>query len=58
MNEESIFKLNLALRRLNTGNACYLSVRDALASRLISEKVKITVYKTAILPVVLYRCET
>jgi hypothetical protein len=29
-----------------------------LSSRLLSENVKIRIYKTIILPVVLYRCET
>jgi hypothetical protein len=44
-------------RRLNSGNACYYSVQNLLSSRLISENVKIKIYKTVILPV-LYRCET
>jgi hypothetical protein len=38
-------------RRLNSGNAC-------LSSRLLSENVKIIIYKSIILPVVLYGCET
>jgi hypothetical protein len=41
-------------RRLNSGNACYHSVQNHLLSRLLSKKV----YKTIILPVVLYACET
>jgi hypothetical protein len=32
--------------------------RTFLSSRLLSKKVKIIIYKTIILPVVLYRCET
>jgi hypothetical protein len=45
-------------RRLNLGNACYHSVRNLLFSRLLSKHVKIRTYKTVILPVVLYGCET
>jgi hypothetical protein len=42
--------------RLNSGNACYYSVQNLLSSQLI--KKNINLYKTVILPVVLYRCET
>jgi hypothetical protein len=45
-------------RRLNSGNACYHSVQNLLFSRLLSKNVNITIYKTIILPVVLYGCET
>jgi hypothetical protein len=45
-------------RRLNSGNACYHSVQNLLSSRLLSKNVKIRIYKTIILPVVLYGCET
>jgi hypothetical protein len=44
--------------KLNSGNACYHSVQNLLSSRLISKNLKIKMYKTAILPVVLYGCET
>jgi hypothetical protein len=44
--------------RLNSGNACYYSVQNLLSSRLISKNLKIKIYKTVILPVVLYECET
>jgi hypothetical protein len=44
--------------RLNSGNACYYSVQNLLSSRLISKTLKIKIYKTVILPVVLYGCET
>jgi hypothetical protein len=44
--------------RLNSGNACYYSVQNLLSSRLISINPKIKIYKTVILPVVLYGCET
>jgi hypothetical protein len=45
-------------RRLNSGNACYHLVQNLLPSRLLSKNVKIRIYKTIILPVVLYGCET
>jgi hypothetical protein len=45
-------------RRLNLGNACYLSVQNLLSSRLLSKNVKIRIYKTIILPLVLHGCET
>jgi hypothetical protein len=45
-------------RRLNSGNACYHSVQCLLSSRLLSRNLKIKIYKTIILPVVLYWCET
>jgi hypothetical protein len=44
--------------RLNSGNVCYYSVQNLLSSRLISKSLKIKIYKTVTLPVVLYRCET
>jgi hypothetical protein len=44
--------------RLNSGNTCYHSVQSLLSSRLLSSKLKVKIYKTIILPVVLYGCET
>jgi hypothetical protein len=44
--------------RLNSGNAYYYSVQNLLSSRLMSKNLKIKIYKTLILPVVLYGCET
>jgi sorting nexin-29 len=44
--------------RLNSGNACYHSVQNFLSSQLLSKNLKIRIYKTIILPVVLYVCET
>jgi hypothetical protein len=44
--------------RLNSGNACYHAVQNLLSSRLLSRNVKIKIYKTVVLPVVLYGCET
>ena len=43
--------------RLRSGNACYYSVQNLLSSRLLSRKLKIKIYRTIILPVVLYGCE-
>ncbi|PNF29011.1 hypothetical protein B7P43_G14712, partial [Cryptotermes secundus] len=45
-------------RRLNSGNACYHSIQNLSSSRLLSKNIKIRIYKTIILPVVLYGCET
>jgi hypothetical protein len=45
-------------RRLNSGNVCYHFVQNLLSSRLLSKNLKIRVYKTTILPVVLCECET
>jgi hypothetical protein len=44
--------------RLNSGNACYHSVQSLLSSRLLSRNVKVKIYKTIILLVVIYGCET
>jgi hypothetical protein len=44
--------------RLNSGNACYHSVQSFLSSHLLSRNVKVKIYKTIILPVVLYGCKT
>jgi hypothetical protein len=45
-------------RRLDSGNGCCQSVQSLLSSRLLSENVKIKIYKNTILPVVLFGCET
>jgi len=44
--------------RLRSGNACYHSVQNLLSSWLLSKNLKIKIYRTIILPVVLYGCET
>jgi hypothetical protein len=44
--------------RLKSGNACYHSVQNLLSSSLLSKNVKIKIYRTIILPVVLYGCES
>jgi hypothetical protein len=45
-------------RRLTSGNACYHSVQNLLSSCLLSKNIKTGIYKTILLPVVLYGCET
>jgi hypothetical protein len=45
-------------RRLNSGNTCYHSVQNLLSSSLLSKNLRIRIYRTIILPVVLYGCET
>ena len=44
--------------RLKLGNVCYHSVQKLLSSSLLSKNLKIKIYRTIILPVVLYGCET
>jgi hypothetical protein len=44
--------------RLNSGYVCYYSVPNLLSSHLISKNLKVKVYKTVILPVVLYGFKT
>jgi hypothetical protein len=44
--------------RLKLGNACYHSVQNLLSSGLLSKNLTINIYRTIILPVVLYGCET
>jgi len=44
--------------RLRSGNTCYHSVQNLLSSTLLSKDLKIKIYRTKILPVVLYGCET
>jgi hypothetical protein len=45
-------------RRLNSGNACCHSVQNILSSRLLSRNIRIGIYRTIILSLVLYGCET
>jgi hypothetical protein len=44
--------------RLKSENACYHSVQHILSFSLLSKNIRIKVYRTIILPVVLYGCET
>jgi hypothetical protein len=46
------------MSRLNLGNACYHSIQSLLSSYLFSRNLKIKIYKTIILLVVMYGCET
>jgi hypothetical protein len=39
-------------------NACYHSVQNLLSSRLLSKNLKIKIYRTIILPIVFFGCET
>jgi hypothetical protein len=45
-------------RRLNLGSSCYHSVQNLLFSCLLYKNMEIKIYKTLILPVVLYGRET
>ncbi|KAJ4446503.1 hypothetical protein ANN_13199 [Periplaneta americana] len=45
-------------RRINMGNACYYSVGKLLSTSLLSKNLKVRIYKTVILLVALYGCET
>jgi hypothetical protein len=44
--------------KLKLWNACCYSVQNLLSSSLLSKKLNIKIYRTIILPVVLYGCET
>jgi hypothetical protein len=44
--------------RLKSGNACYHLVQNLLSSSLLSKNVKIKIYRTIIMLVVLYGCES
>ena len=44
--------------RMKSGNAGYLSVQNLLSSSLLSQNLKIKIYRNIILSVVLYGCET
>ena len=44
--------------RLKLWNACYHSLQNLLSSSLLSKNLKIKIYRTIILPVVLYRYKT
>jgi hypothetical protein len=46
------------IKRLNLGSACYHSVQNHFSSHLLPKNVKIRIFKTIILHVILYGCET
>jgi hypothetical protein len=43
---------------VKSGNTCYNLVQNLLSSSLLSKNLKINIYRTVILYVVLYGCET
>jgi len=43
---------------VQSGNACCYSVHNLLSSSLLSKNMKVKIYRTIILPFVLYGCET
>jgi hypothetical protein len=49
---------NIIKRGWNSGNSCDHSIQNIVSYRLLSRNVKIILCKTAILPVLLYGCET
>jgi hypothetical protein len=44
--------------RFKVGNVCYYLVQTVLFSQIFSKYLKIKIYRTIILPVVLYGCKT
>jgi hypothetical protein len=44
--------------RLKSGNACHNLVQNLLSSSLLAKNIQIKIYRTIILPLVLYGCET
>ena len=44
--------------RLKSRNACYHSVQNLVSCSLLSKNLKIKIYRTIIMPHVLYGCET
>ena len=46
------------MRRITVANKCYFGLSKQLCSRVLSRKTKLTIYKTLILPVLLYGAET
>jgi len=43
---------------LQSGNACYYAVLNLLSSSLLSNNIRVKIYRSIILCVVLYECET
>jgi len=56
MNQNSIQKE--IKNRLKSGNGYYQSVQNLLFYSLVPKNIKIKIYRTIMLPVVLYGCET
>ena len=57
-NTTKLYSVYYCIRGLRSGNACNHSVQNRLSSRLLSKNLKIKIYRTIILPVLLYGCET
>jgi len=55
---ESEFYLGRIKSRLKLGNACCHLVQNLMSSSVLSKNIKIKIYRTIILPLVLYGCET
>ena len=63
LSEDSLVQFGVRMEeeiksRLRLGNAWYFTVQNLLSSRLLSKNLKIKIFRTVILPVVLYGCET
>ena len=51
--------MQIAVREcLQSENACYYLVQNLLSPSLLSKTIKVKIYRTIILPFVLYGCET
>ncbi len=57
INDENKIRVEIN-RRMHSSNACFCAVNGLLKSKLLSKNVKVRVYKTIIMPVLLYGCET
>ena len=55
---DRILAIIIILKLVQSGNVCYYSMQNLLSSSLLSKNLKIKIYRTIILPVVLYGCET
>ena len=44
--------------RLNSENACYYALQGLVSTQLLSKNIKLKIYKTLILPVILYGFDT
>jgi hypothetical protein len=56
MNQNSV--LEDIKNSVKSGNACYYLPWSLLSCSLLSKNLKIKIYRTLILPVILYGCET
>ena len=54
----SLGDISCCVTGLKLGNACYHSVQNLLSSSLLSKNLKLKIYRTILLPVVFYGCET